>query len=338
MLREKFGQQSKLVSGYREYRRTSYILLHRAARDEGLLEFLETPRAPEEIVERFGYDRDRIETLEAILGALETVNAVRRETSDDGTERFVVTGGESEEVSRPIDVELLKEAVGADKAEAIVYAKTLPDAFVYLRGEKEENTFGGGDRLSQWTSLLEFPYWDFGRKVAASIIARPGATVVDFASGLGHGVRALAEAVGPEGRARGVEMNEEFVRLSSENLPPNAEIRQGDLNEGIDFFEDESFDGAMMIGAFHFIRDKAWFVGELRRILRPGSKVVLGNVVRRTNAFDQAAHDITGSMLRPRVLKETPEEIRTAIEKGGLAIVEEYDDLGCVGWYELAKS
>lgn len=278
MLTESFGRWPAFVSGYFEYRKASYVLLHRAALTEGLLEYLKEPRTIFDIVAKLEYVPDRCRTLEGILKAPETLGVVERESSVYSADRFKAV------LARPtnsiaINVQLLKEVVGEEKAEAIVYAQNLPEAFAYLRGERDENTFDK-ERMAQWYNLLEFPYWDFGRKIAAEIIASPGAKILDLASGLGHGLRVLSSIVGPTGRVIGVEKSKDFVASSKRGLPEWCEVIQADLNNGIGFIPDRSIDGGMMIGAFHFIRDKASFLREIRRVLVTGGRFVLGNVVK----------------------------------------------------------
>jgi SAM-dependent methyltransferase len=335
MISEKLGERAELLDGYREYRRATYVLLYRAVAKEGLLDHLAQPRTLEEIAKQNGYLPERAPTLRAVLNVLVTLGAVER-TGEDGTETYRAVPGEPELVSRPLDVALLQKAIGQERAEAVVYAQQVPEALGYLRGEREGNEFGSG-QLARWQSLLEFPYWDFGRSVCAQVIATPGGSVVDLACGLGHGVRELGKLVGPQGRVLGVELSPDFVALASRDLPANCEIRQGDLNDGVAFLEDASLTGAMMMGAFHFIRDRVGFLADLSRALRPGARVALGNVVRQTRSFDQAAHDITCSMLTPPVLMATPEQIEADIASSGLELVDSFEGFGCVGWYELVR-
>ncbi|HEX6501116.1 MAG TPA: methyltransferase domain-containing protein [Micromonosporaceae bacterium] len=336
MISEKLGERAELLEGYREYRRATYVLLYRAVAKEGLLDYLKQPRTLREITNQFGYLPERIGTLRAVVNVLTTLGAVEARPGDDNEDRYVSVRDEPEHVTRPLDVQLLQNAIGQERAETVVYAQQVPEALGYLRGAREGNEFGSG-QLARWQSLLEFPYWEFGRRACAEAIATPGGSVVDLACGLGHGVRELSALVGPDGTVLGAELSPDFVALASRDLPANCSIRQADLNNGVAFLEDDSLTGAMMMGAFHFIRDKAGFLADVRRALKPGGKVALGNVVRQTNTFDQAAHDITCSMLTPPVVMATPEQIEKDIADSGLELVDSFEGFGCVGWYEMVR-
>lgn len=338
MISALLSEKPEIIEGYHEYRRATYLLLYQAVKKEGLLSYLRDEHSMPEISQEFGFIAEREPTLRAVLGALITLGALGSATRD-GAERFVrrdSDDAEPAEVARPVNLELLKRVIGAERAEGVVYAQQIPEAIDYLRGNRDGNQFDAG-QLSRWRSLLEFPYWEFGRRACARVISRPGGSVADLACGLGHGVRELAELVGPSGTVLGVELSADFVRLASEDLPANASIRQGDLNDGLSFQNERSLDGAMISGAFHFVRDKEAFLRDLFRAIVPGGKVALGNVVRKTEGFDQAAHDITCSMLTPPVIMSTPAELRAAIIASGFELLDAFDDFGCVGWYELVR-
>ncbi len=338
MISALLSEKPEMIDGYHEYRRATYLLLYQAVKKEGLLSYLREQHSMPEISQEFGVIAERERTLRAVLGALITLGVLGSAASG-GTERFAQRdpdGTEPEAVAKPVDLDLLRRVIGAERAEGVVYAQQIPEAIDYLRGNRDGNQFDAG-QLSRWQSLLEFPYWEFGRRACAQVISRPGARVADLACGLGHGVRELAELVGPDGSVLGVELSADFVRLASEGLPSNASIRQGDLNDGVGFLDERSLDGAMISGAFHFVREKDTFLRDLFRVIVPGGKVALGNVVRKTEAFDQAAHDITCSMLTPPVIMSTPSELRSAISASGFELLDTFDDFGCVGWYELVR-
>jgi ubiquinone/menaquinone biosynthesis C-methylase UbiE len=333
----RFAEKPELIQGYHEYRRASYVLLYQAIAKEGLLEFFAEPRTCEAAAAEFGCRPDRMETLRAVLGVLVALGVLgQRPATADGHTTYLLADRKPDEAVRPVDVAVLRKAIGEERADAVVYAQQIPEAITYLRGEREGNEFGTG-QLARWQSLLEFPYWDFGRRVCAQTVATPGGRAVDLACGLGHGVRELASLVGPSGSVLGIEMSPDFVELANKDLPANCEIRQGDMNDGVGFLDDASIDGAMISGAFHFVRDKAGFLADLHRAIAPGGKVALGNVVRLTTAFDQAAHDITCSMLQPPVLMETPEQLAAKINQSGFELADSFGEFGCVGWYELVK-
>lgn len=325
------------VQGNIEYRKVIYNLLYNAGKENGFIDFLKIPRSEEEICINFGYDMDKVQTLRSILKVLKTIGVVA-EHVNGGPKKYSVISEMPNEFTRNINKPLLKDAIGETKANEVLYAKNLSTAYEYLKGEKDSILFGK-EKLEHWKNLLQFHFWEYGRNLSAEEIAFQGGRVIDLACGLGFGTEKLSELVGEEGRAVGIEMSSDFVLFCRDRNQKRNNIIfiEYDLNEGIPQLPYDSFNGAMMIGAFHFIKDKDRLLNDLNRVLSPKAKMVIGNVIRKTDAYDQAAHELSISMLNIPAYLITPEEMEDLFARNGFNMYDKFDRIGSAGWYCLEK-
>lgn len=132
------------------------------------------------------------------------------------------------------------------------------------------------------TRLLEDAYQgsDVVRRRMASLEAlapRPGDTVVDIGSGPGLLTLELARAVGPQGRAIGVEPSAEMRAASTRRCADrdNVEIVDGTA-EALPLAAG-SVDGAVALQVFEYLPDIAAALREIARVLRPGARLVVGD-------------------------------------------------------------
>jgi ubiquinone/menaquinone biosynthesis C-methylase UbiE len=104
----------------------------------------------------------------------------------------------------------------------------------------------------------------------------PGSTVIDVGAGTGFWTAPLAELVGPEGRVIALDvepiMLDELRALVAEQQLQNVEIVQ---SEELSFpLPDGAADGAVLGFMLHHPPDPAAFLREVRRVLRPGGRVL----------------------------------------------------------------
>lgn len=106
---------------------------------------------------------------------------------------------------------------------------------------------------------------------------KPGETVLDIGSGSGTDLLIAARAVGSGGRAIGVEMTPEMrERCTAAITGTNAEVLAGDAeNLPVD---DASIDTVISNGVLNLVPDKPRALAEIHRVLRPGGRLMLGDI------------------------------------------------------------
>ena len=136
---------------------------------------------------------------------------------------------------------------------------TKPQSYIdYLRG------------VSALDSVQEFK-----RKSLELMGVRPGDTVLDVGCGAGDEVVALARMVGESGHAVGVDMSETMVaegRRRAADAGVRADFKVGDAQALP--FEDRSFDAVRIERTLQHLPDPDRALRELRRVCRPGRRVV----------------------------------------------------------------
>lgn len=145
-----------------------------------------------------------------------------------------------------------------------------------------------------------------GNPVALAAL-KPGETVLDLGSGAGFDAFLAAKRVGPEGRVLGVDMTPEMIErassLARKHGYGNVEFRQGDI-EALPV-EDASIDVILSNCVVNLAPDKAQVFREAFRVLRPGgrlqvSDLVLARPLPETLLEDMDAYAacVSGAMLK----------------------------------------
>ena len=110
---------------------------------------------------------------------------------------------------------------------------------------------------------------------------QPGETVLDLGSGGGIDVLLSASRVGPTGFAYGLDMTDEMLELARRNAAEagatNVEFRKGRI-ESIPL-GDASVDVVISNCVVNLSTDKAAVLAEVARVLRPGGRVGISDVV-----------------------------------------------------------
>ncbi|HSJ26708.1 MAG TPA: methyltransferase domain-containing protein [Acidimicrobiia bacterium] len=122
----------------------------------------------------------------------------------------------------------------------------------------------------------------------------PGSTVVDVGSGAGLDAVIAARSVGPEGRVIGVDMTPDMLdraRRSADLLGlGHLEFREGYAEELP--VPDQSVDLVISNGVLNLVPDKLGAYREIHRILRPGGRFQIADIVVERPVPEGAQRDI----------------------------------------------
>ena len=147
----------------------------------------------------------------------------------------------------------------------------------------------------------------------------PGETVLDLGSGGGIDVLLSARRVGPTGKAYGLDMTDEMLALARESQRKsglgNVEFLKGEIEQIP--LPDDSVDVIISNCVINLSGDKPKVLAEAFRVLKPGGRFAVSDIVRR---------------------REVPESIRQSIElwvgcvAGALGESEYHDGLRAAGF------
>ena len=151
----------------------------------------------------------------------------------------------------------------------------------------------------------------------------PGETVLDLGSGGGIDVLLSAKRVGPTGKAHGLDMTDEMLALARENARKagveNVEFHKGYIEEIP--LPDASVDVVISNCVINLSGDKRKVLREVARVLRPGGRFAVSDVIADENMDDATRADmqaytgcIAGALTQP--------EFTSALADAGLTDVE----------------
>jgi SAM-dependent methyltransferase len=189
---------------------------------------------------------------------------------------------------------------------------------------------------------------------------RPGETVLDLGSGAGIDALLAADRVGPDGKVIGVDMTPEMIERARDNAEKAGVSHAGASR--VDFREgrlealpvaDASVDAVTSNCVINLVPDKPRVFREVSRVLRPGGRLVVSDIVLDGELPDTLRNDllayvgcVSGAMQREEyfatvaaaglsqidVLSDTdivatgreiaPEQIRNLAERAGVSVEE----------------
>jgi SAM-dependent methyltransferase len=150
-----------------------------------------------------------------------------------------------------------------------------------------------------------------------------GERVIDLGSGSGMDAFLAATLVGPSGSVVGVDFTPEQVekarRLAAEADVGNVDFRRGRIEDVP--AEDGGFDCVISNGVINLAADKKLVFAEVARVLRPGGRMAIADIVTETQLTDAIVcdADLWAACIGGAAQVDT---YRAAIEDAGLDVVE----------------
>jgi len=157
----------------------------------------------------------------------------------------------------------------------------------------------------------------------ALLALEPGQTVLDLGSGGGIDVLLSAKRVGPSGKAHGLDMTDEMLALARENARKagveNVEFHKGYIEQIP--LADASVDVVISNCVINLSADKAEVLREVARVLRPGGRFAVSDVIADEGMDESTRVDMqayTGCIAGAL----TEREFRAALAAAGLEDIE----------------
>jgi arsenite methyltransferase len=187
----------------------------------------------------------------------------------------------------PVDVDVLREEI----------RRTYTDVSTDHEAEFIFPTGRG------WAEELGYPQPELGRVPDATVASfagvanfwelgrvEPGSVVLDLGCGAGTDLLIAAQMTGPAGRAIGVDMTSSMLSVARASAREmglgNVELHEG-LIEALPL-EDASVDVVISNGVIDLVPDKDAVFDEIDRILRPGGRLQLADVVIHNEVSEDA--------------------------------------------------
>jgi ubiquinone/menaquinone biosynthesis C-methylase UbiE len=134
--------------------------------------------------------------------------------------------------------------------------------------------------------------------VLSALAPQPGEHIIDIGCGPGFYAPDLLDAVGATGAVLGVDSSAAVLRPAEQRCAgrANAQFRQGDAAALP--ADDSAFDAALCVQVLEYAQDSAAALSEMRRVLRPGGRVVVWDVDWATLSWRSRSDERMARMLR----------------------------------------
>ncbi|MGC7102817.1 class I SAM-dependent methyltransferase [Amycolatopsis lurida] len=323
----------RMAAAYMEYRRSGYEFIRRSAVECGVLDALREPATVAEFAARHQVVPGKLAVAELLLGALNRCGAVYRVGP-----RFAAV---ADHAPRPVDDELIRLATGKSSYRELGYSGSFGRVVASLtQGEKPALSGFDASNVELWDQGMQLPYYRYGRLQAVRALVSEGNALLDLASGSGLGLLELARYAGhgKDADLVGVEISPDFLSAAAKRTSSDPRIRMvaGDLERPLELDGENCFDGAMLVGAYHYLRDPVPLWQSLASLLRAGGVVCLAMTFSRTGSYDQELVDLRYAQRSPAAVPRTPAAVAAAAATAGFRLERDFW-FGCFGWLAFRK-
>lgn len=322
----------RMEQAYLEFRRACADLVYQGALERGLLEALAYPRSAAEFSAKTRIPVTEKRKAELFLETMVRHGAVYR--IDGEPARYMRSP--SGPPRREFDEELILLATGKRRVEELKdstnYARIASALTVIDSADNLVAATFDGNHLPLWEEALRTPYYRYLRVRAARETASAGRRLLDLGCGLGYGLQELAEVVPdcPDTVLVGVDADTDLARMAIAVTADNPRIwvTRGDIQQPLEFLAPGYFDGAMVVGTYHFLSAPDGLWDNLARLLRPNGVCCISYVRSRVGSEDQELMDLRYALRGVTSVALTRDDVMRLAAAKGFVLMAEYT-MGC---------
>jgi SAM-dependent methyltransferase len=190
----------------------------------------------------------------------------------------------------PVDVDVLRDAIQETYTE--VSTEPIQD-FVFPTGRPWAQDLGYPEELARVPERSVKSFAGVANPFSLGRI-EPGSAVLDLGCGAGTDLLVAAQMVGAEGRVIGIDMTPTMLARARDSAKEmglgNVELHEG-LIESVPV-ADASVDVVISNGVIDLVPDKDAVFDEIERVLRPGGRLQLADVVIHKEVSEDARKNI----------------------------------------------
>lgn len=160
-------------------------------------------------------------------------------------------------------------------------------------------------------------HWPMVAQILTRMQLQPGMRVLDVGCGNGYAVRAMAERIGLQGEAVGVDVSPVMIAQAQEDVRNPANVQfQVSAADALPF-ADECFDRVLSVEAIYYLPDPQQALKEWVRVLKPGGSLWVMADFYRENPYSASWADLIDLPMR----YYGERQYREMLEKAGLTAV-----------------